>query len=754
MGNKILVTGGAGFLGSHLCKRLIDEGNEVICLDNLYTGSKKNISKLLDNENFEFIRHDIVEPIRLEVDEIYNLACPASPIHYQNNPVATIKTCVIGSINMLGLAKRIGAKILQASTSEVYGDPLEHPQTEEYFGNVNTLGPRANYDEGKRCAETLFSEYNRQHGVNTKIMRIFNSLTGDQNIVYFKNGVLKFGTFEDSYDDIYNNIESITVPCFDSNSKFVLRGISGVHKHKVTKRGYKLKLTWGKSVKLTEDHGVFTRDENGDPKEVFVKDVKVGDCIAVPNYLPVKEIELKPFNIEDVIQGNCTYSYIVNDNSLVYHKGLIKSYHDKNGRTDGFPSYYKKIISNSVISKGLKKYFDINNIEMDFDLYCSRKINNKINNIDDFLWFLGFYLAEGCLVNKDGDHQLIFCSNVKYLEKLIGICEDLFGLKLNIYWDKFKNIPSVILRSKIIMDIVVNHFGFGDRLAKEKDIPNWVLQLPKNQLIHFLYGFWQGDGNHDAKTTGSKLILNSSSKKMIDKFNFILSRFGIIGSTSEFYTRVRKEDSREYKAYRITVQGLDTYDILKFNNVSQCLQRKYTNDIQWASVVSSDEFNLVDEDVYDFSVPDLENFIGGDLVCCHNTYGPNMHPEDGRVVSNFIMQALNGEDITIYGDGSQTRSFCYVDDLIDGMIRIMNHDTGCIAFNIGNPNEITIKQLAEEIIDLTKSKSKIIYKDLPKDDPARRKPDISRATSVLKWEPLVDRKDGLKKTIKYFKKQC
>jgi UDP-glucuronate decarboxylase len=287
---------------------LINEGNEVICLDNLYTGSKKNIAHLyMKHANFDFIRHDIVDPIRLEVDEIYNLACPASPVHYQNNPVATIKTCVLGSINMLGLAKRTGAKILQASTSEVYGDPLEHPQTEEYFGNVNTLGPRANYDEGKRCAETLFSEYNRQHGVNAKIMRIFN------------------------------------------------------------------------------------------------------------------------------------------------------------------------------------------------------------------------------------------------------------------------------------------------------------------------------------------------------------------------------------------------------------------------------------------------------------TYGPNMDPADGRVVSNFIMQALNGEDITIFGDGSQTRSFCYVDDLIEGMIKVMYYDTGCVAFNIGNPIEITVKQLAEEIIKLTKSKSKIIYKDLPKDDPTRRKPDISRAKGILKWEPKIDRKEGLKKTIKYFK---
>ena len=171
----ILVTGGAGFLGSHLCERLINEGYNVICLDNLQTGYKQNISHLLSHPRFEFIRHDICETIRLEVDEIYNLACPASPPHYQNNPVGTTKTCVLGSINMLGLAKRNNAKILQASTSEVYGDPKVHPQVEEYRGDVNPIGIRACYDEGKRCAETLFFDYHRQHGVKIKVMRIFNT---------------------------------------------------------------------------------------------------------------------------------------------------------------------------------------------------------------------------------------------------------------------------------------------------------------------------------------------------------------------------------------------------------------------------------------------------------------------------------------------------------------------------------------------------------------------------------------------------
>lgn len=304
---KILVTGGAGFLGSHLCERLLQEGNEVICIDNYFTGNKHNIVHLMDNPYFEIIRHDITAPFFIEVDEIYNLACPASPIHYQYNPIKTIKTSVMGAINMLGLAKRIKAKILQASTSEVYGDPFMHPQKEEYWGNVNPIGIRSCYDEGKRCAETLFFDYHRQNNVNIKVIRIFN------------------------------------------------------------------------------------------------------------------------------------------------------------------------------------------------------------------------------------------------------------------------------------------------------------------------------------------------------------------------------------------------------------------------------------------------------------TYGPRMHPNDGRVVSNFIVQALQGHDLTIYGDGSQTRSFCYCSDLIDGMIKMMATDDTVIGpINIGNPNEFTIKQLAELVIDLVGSKSNIVYLPAPADDPVQRKPDIEKAKTILQWQPTIELKEGLTKTIDYF----
>ncbi|PKO99489.1 MAG: NAD-dependent dehydratase [Bacteroidetes bacterium HGW-Bacteroidetes-8] len=305
---RVLVTGGAGFIGSHLCTRLVNEGNDVICLDNFFTGAKRNVMHLIGNPRFELVRHDVINPFHAEVDEIYNLACPASPVHYQYNAIKTIKTSVMGAINMLGLAKRVNAKILQASTSEVYGDPIVHPQKESYWGNVNPIGIRSCYDEGKRCAESLFMDYHRQNGVKIKIIRIFN------------------------------------------------------------------------------------------------------------------------------------------------------------------------------------------------------------------------------------------------------------------------------------------------------------------------------------------------------------------------------------------------------------------------------------------------------------TYGPNMHPNDGRVVSNFIVQALNNRDITLYGDGSQTRSFQYVDDLVEGMTRLMATDDSVIGpVNVGNPNEFTIKELAEKVIKITGSSSKFVYRDLPSDDPKQRQPDISLAKKILDWKPEVQLNEGLKLTIDYFK---
>jgi UDP-glucuronate decarboxylase len=1085
---RILVTGGAGFIGSHLIDRLMAEGHEVICLDNFYTGHKRNILKWLDNPYFELIRHDITEPIRLEVDQVYHLACPASPVHYQYNPIKTIKTNVVGTLNMLGLAKRVKARFLLASTSEVYGDPSVHPQTEEYRGNVNCIGIRscfdpdteiltengwvrfpdlqsgvkvatlnpdnqieyhipdeyivqpyighllrfnnakfdfcvtpnhwmyvrsktgklkflradedshwpawqaltgaefsgeeaewfelgspprnakvnvdrvlmddwleflgyyisegcvhvrrrvrevngcdydvadynvliarenpegrakisaclsrlgfkffdsddhqfricskqlaeilqplgksgdkyiprqflqlsrrqslilfnalilgdgsqrgncytyyskskqladdvqelamrcgyaasvvshavgrdlyrvnirpaknANlvtpepisyagnvycvnvrnhvicvrrngkaafcgqcYDEGKRVAETLAFDYHRENEVDIRVARIFNSLTGDQKVVYYIGDRLYYETFAECYNRIGEDISNVSVPCFDRNSNTVIKPISAIWKHKVHKKGYRIKTTWGKEVKITEDHSLFTRDKDGNPEAVFGKDLQTGDEIAVPIHISFIDRPLEPFSIADKLADLKGIS-IISENVISYLEKFgdrIRQYLATKGVAPR--QFYRTIQRYEAGNKlpwDLWQYLNLPLSEKDkiVPAYSAKAINNRIDNIPALLWFLGFYLAEGRLVNNNKDRQLLFSSNVKYLEKLVKITEKLFDCKCSIRHDKEgKRSPSLNIRSKIIVDLVVNSFGFGNNLNPNKDIPNWILQLPKEQLVHFLQGFWEGDGNHDAKTTGSMLILNSSSQKIIEKLVLILAKFSIVGSISEFYTTAKKGDSKQYKSYRITVQGLDNYLPLNLVNTQQKLQVKTTADIAWARIKEIEEFEI-DDYVYDFSVPDYENFIGGTYcLFCHNTYGPRMLENDGRVVSNFVVQALRGIPLTVYGDGSQTRSFCYVSNLVDGLMRLMNGDfIGPV--NLGNPDEYTILELAKTIQEMVNPDAELIFKPLPEDDPKQRQPDITRAKTYLNWEPNIPLQEGLKLTIDDFR---
>lgn len=757
---RILVTGGAGFIGSHLIDRLMEAGHEVICLDNFFTGSKRNFLHWLDNPYFELIRHDVTEPIRLEVDQIYHLACPASPVHYQFNPVKTIKTNVIGTLNMLGLAKRVKARILLASTSEVYGDPDVHPQTEEYRGNVNTIGIRSCYDEGKRVAETLTFDYHRQNNVDIRVARIFNSLTGDQKVIYYIGDRLYYETFAECYDRLNGDISNVSVPCFDENSNTVVKSISAIWKHHVKKTGYKITTTWNKEIKITEDHSLFTADEEGNPTAVFGKDLKVGDAIAVPSKIAFVDKPLEPFYLSEKI-GESQQVCVLSDRGIEYlekYPEKIREYLSNKGvKPRQFYSTIKKYETSNRIPLELWQYLELPLEKKDkiAGSNSSKVLKNWVENIDDLLWFLGFYLAEGCLVYREErqDYQLLFSSNVKYLEKLIKIAEDLFGCESEIRYDpEGKRAPNVRIRSKLIVDLVVNKFGFGKKLSTEKDIPDWVVQLPKEQLVHFLNGFWEGDGNHDAQTTGLKLIFNSSSQAIVEKLVLILAKFGIVGSVSEFYSKVRKEDEKTYKAYRITVQGLNDYSILNLSRVEQKLQAKTTGNIAWAKVKKIEEFEI-DDYVYDFSVPDYENFIGGTYcIFAHNTYGPRMLENDGRVVSNFIVQALQGIPLTVYGDGSQTRSFSYVSDLVEGLIRLMNNDfIGPV--NLGNPGEYTILQLAEKIQQMINPDAEITFKELPQDDPKQRQPDITRAKKYLDWEPKIPLDEGLKLTIDDFQER-
>ena len=1057
---KILVTGGAGFLGSHLIDRLMEQGHEVLCLDNFYTGTKRNIYKWLNHPYFELIRHDITEPIRLEADQIYHLACPASPIHYQYNPVKTIKTNVMGTLNMLGLAKRVKARFFLASTSEVYGDPNVHPQTEEYRGNVNCIGIRscfdpkteilteagwlafpdlqpdvkvatlnsegkveyhipeeyivqtyigemycfanskfdfcvtpnhwmyvrtetgqlkfiradegqvweslqvltggdfdgeevewfelrkfprnalgkvkkifmddwleflgyyisegcvdvrkrlqvvggndydvsdydvliaqenpegrwkiANclsrlgfeffdwdesqfkictqqlaeillplgksgnkyiprelfqlsrrqllvlfnalmmgdaseggdcynyyskskqladdvqelaircgyaasvvshamgrdfyrvnirpikdvnlveperfryagkvycvnvtnhvvfvrrngraawcgqcYDEGKRVAETLAFDYYRQSNVDIRVARIFNSLTGDQKVLYYIGEELYYETFTECYDRINGDISNVSVPCFDEDYKTVIKPISAIWKHRVKKKGFQITTAWGKHIKITEDHSLFTRDENNKPQAAFGKDLRIGDEIGVPGYISFLEKPLQPFYIIDKISSKEEVS-IESENTIFYmekYGDKIREYLLAKGlKPSRLYSTLKNYEINNQIPWGLWEYLKVPLSEKDKVCYSSIKgIKNWMGHVEEFLWLLGFYVAQGSLINN----ELVFKGEAEELAKVMELMEIIFEYKPEIDEEGY-----ISIESKILVDLIGYGLNFG---RKEKDIPNWILQLPPGQLIMFLQGFAKGNGVE----LNSRLEFKIDSQLVTEKLVLILAKFGLVAGILEM----------EEQVYRITLEELEDNNIQNFSKVQQKILAKTTGDIVWAKIESIEEFEI-DDYVYDFSVPNYENFIGGSYsVFAHNTYGPRMLENDGRVVSNFIAQALKGIPLTVYGDGSQTRSFCYVSDLVEGFIRLMNQDfIGPV--NLGNPGEYTILELAQKIQKMVNQDLEIIYEPLPEDDPRQRQPDITRGKKYLGWEPTVPLEEGLKLTIEDFR---
>ena len=475
---RVLVTGGAGFIGSHLCERLLARGDEVLCVDNFFTSRRQNIAHLRDNPLFEFMRHDITWPLYVEVDRIYNLACPASPVHYQFDPVQTTKTSVHGAINMLGLAKRLKVRILQASTSEVYGDPSQHPQTESYWGNVNPIGPRADYN-------ILIAQADGD--------------SRDRMIGCLNRLGFKFFTSDDHQLRICSKqLAEILAPLGKAGDKYIPREL--------------LRLSRRQSTILLDALILGDGSRRGDTVCYWTKSGRLAD--------DVQELALR-----------CGYA----------------------------------------ASKSLTPGRDIYRVNLRLPV----------------------------------EAKLVEPERLRYAGKVYCV-----------------------------------------------DVMNHVICVRRHGRAAFC-----GNCYDEGKRCAETLFFD--------------------------YLRQHKMEIR--------------------------------------------------------------------VVRIFNTYGPRMHPNDGRVVSNFIVQALKGEPITLYGTGSQSRSFCYVDDLVTGMIAMMDQDELTGPVNLGNPGEFTILELATMVKELTGSKSEIVFKPLPQDDPVRRCPDITLAKAKLHWEPTIPLRDGLARTVAFFR---
>ena len=644
---KVLVTGGAGFIGSHLCKYLLDRNYEVICLDNFFTGNKKNILPLIHNHNFELVRHDLSHPIHLEVDQIYNLACPASPIHYQYNPIKTIKMSTIGVIHMLGLAKRVKARILQASTSEVYGDPKEHPQKESYVGNVNPIGIRSCFSED---TEILTDDG----------WKLFKDLTKDDKILTLgENDYIKYHKPTEIIKERYEG-ELIEF----KNSKIDLL-VTPNHKMYVKKRGKKNFDQVSAFENIRWERSNMKKDArwNGSEKKYFylpkVKNNKFGD--------------IKKINMDVWLEF---FGYYITE-GCVYLRKRVRNVKGKN---------YNTLDYNILIAQDKK-----NELEREKITNCLKKM--------PFTFF------------SSDDHQFRICNK-----------------QLALYLIKFGK-------------------------AKEKYIPKELKNVSERQLRILFGALMLGDGSKKGET------FYSSSYKLISDFQEILLKIKIGGSI--FENDKRKKNS----VYSINILKKEKKNFLTPKYPKRVI-KKYNGFVYCVNVPSHviyvrrngkalfcgncyDEGKRVAETLFmDYH---RQNKVDIKIARIFNTYGPNMSMNDGRVMSNFIIQALKGEPITIYGDGNQTRSFCYVSDLVEGLYKLMNKEDFTGPVNLGNPGEITMKELAEKIIEFTGTKSEIIHKELPQDDPVRRCPDITLAKEKLEWQPKVKWEHGLMETINYFK---
>jgi UDP-glucuronate decarboxylase len=647
-GKTILITGGAGFIGSHLATRL-SKDNNVIIVDNFFTGCRENIKHL----NVEFIRHDIVKEIHLEVDEIYHLACPASPVHYQSNPIKTIKTNILGTMNMLGLAKRTKARIVLASTSEIYGDPLKHPQTEDYFGNVNPIGLRSCYTN------------------DTEVLT-------ENGWKFFPN--LQFG-------------EKIA--------------------------------TLNNDTKQLE---YYVPDE-------IIKENYCGDVYEFKNWH--MDLSVTP-NHKMLIKQRRHNDYILKEASLFKdyrHTHMLKQCNWEGEEKEYF--YFTEHVEN------YKKPL-INRVKM-----------------DDWLEFMGYYLTEGCVYfqkkkvkikNKIyetinyriqiSQHETI---NPIIFEK-IKKCLNRLGIKH--YISRNNNCYFVFQNKQIA--IYLDQFG----KSGDKFIPQEFLMLSKRQLFILYKAMIDGD----AKKKYDKYVSNvyySKSEKMIGNFQELLIKIGYFGNIKQppkgrvvrSITCIESYKTHQYPNPTIRFYNGNVYCVNVKNHI--ILVRRNGKAVFCGNCY--DEGKRVSETLcFNYQ---REHGVNIGVARIFNTYGPQMALNDGRVISNFIVQSLKKENITIYGDGMQTRSFCYVDDMVDGLIRLMASNlTGPI--NLGNPNERTVLDTALDILEKTNNDiSQIEFRDLPSDDPIKRKPDITLAKKYLKWEPRVKLEDGLDKTIEYFSKK-
>jgi nucleoside-diphosphate-sugar epimerase len=788
-----LVTGGAGFLGSHLCEELLRQNHRVICVDNFETGSLANIEHIR-TDSFVTLNVDIIEPYFVEepIDYVYHLASPASPIDYLRLPLHTLKVGSYGTHHTLGVAKNHRARFLTASTSEVYGDPQVHPQPESYWGHVNPIGPRGVYDEAKRYAEALTMAYHRQQGVDTAIVRIFNSILADEQVLYDDGRELRREKVSDLAARLARYavaagyvpksrpratgvalldagfspameypLEHVSVPAFAAGGRIVSAPATALIAHPTDERCYEIRTRYGRSVRVTGHHSVFVEGDGGEPVAKPAEELEVGDRIAIARRIDVPERDRRWVSMIEAWRWgeNDPWDLTVEApglGELAWARrfdlfGLLVSKR-RNAGPNWRNGAWTKIIRMRHSDRIPLPCFWWAGMDMPEQARVRMRVAGRsvsmpvhVELTDEVLWLLGLWVAEGSWHEKNGDAFLTISGDDDRLARASAIIEGAFGLHVVHAPASPARSASIFIYSKLLLRLM-DFLGFG---TNRKRIPGWILGLPLSRLKWFIEGYREGDGVHSGAKLeqGIRHTFTTVHDELKDDLVVALARFGIVPSVGRSRSRIkRKTGDRTYPFWLLTVSNVSPWSPLKWDDgVVQRLNARTTGDLVWVPIRAIEQVPATDL-VYDFSVPGLENFWAGTGILAKNTFGPRMRPHDGRAIPTFLRQALQDRPITVFGDGSQTRSFCYVDDLIRGIIALAqsgHHDP----VNIGNPDEFTLLELAEAVVEVTGSRSEIVFEALPTDDPQVRQPDISLAREILGWEPTIDLREGLRRTI-------